>query len=129
MLRYIELKTGHAGAGPAWVARVKASKSGSTIYFNGKALKRTHLPSANHYDAANQEAYWVSGIGKGGLDRRWEGSAKVRMEAGVVDEYLRVIGSAELDLTRFEVIPDFEPTDPSTFKDKEGADPKAAADH
>jgi len=119
MLKYIELKTGHADNGPAWVARVRASKSGRTIYFNGKALKRAHLPSANHYDMANREAYWVSGIKKDGLDRHWAGSGRVAIEAGVVEEYLRVTGSAELDLTRFEVIKDLEPTDPSNFYDQE----------
>ena len=35
MLRYIELKTGHDDNGPAWIARVKLSKSKRTIYFNG----------------------------------------------------------------------------------------------
>lgn len=113
MVKYIELKTGPADNGPAWIARVRASKSGRTIYFNGKALKRVHLPSANHCDVTNREAYWVSGIKKEGLDRRWAGSGKVRIEAGVVAEYLRVTGSAELDLTRFEVIKDIEPTDPA----------------
>lgn len=121
MLKYIELKTGHADNGPAWVARVRASKSGRTIYFNGKALKRAHLPSANHYDIVNREAYWVSGVKKDGLDRHWAGSGKVAIEAGVVEEYLRVTGSAELDLTRFEVIKDLEPTDPAKFYDQENA--------
>lgn len=121
MLKYIELKTGHADNGPAWVARVRASKSGKTIYFNGKALKRAHLPSANHYDIVNREAYWVSGIKKDGLDRHWAGSGKVAIEAGVVEEYLRVTGSAELDLTRFEVIKDLKPTDPAMFYDQENA--------
>jgi hypothetical protein len=121
MLKYIELKTGHSDNGPAWVARVRASKSGRTIYFNGKALKRAHLPSANHYDIANQEAYWVSGIKKDGLDRHWAGSGKVAIEAGVVKEYLRVTGSTELDLTRFEVIKDIEPTDPAQFSGQENA--------
>jgi len=119
MLKYIEQKTGHADNGPAWVARVRASKSGRTIYFNGKALKRAHLPSANHFDMATREAYWVSGIKKDGLDRHWAGSGKVAIEAGVVAEYLRVTGSPELDLTRFEVIEDLEPTDPSIFYDQE----------
>jgi hypothetical protein len=119
MLKYIELKTGHADNGPAWVARVRASKSGITIYFNGKALNRARLPSANHYEMANREAYWVSGIKKSGRDRHRSGSGKVAIEVGVVEEYLRVTGSAELDLTRFEVIEDLEPTDPSSFYDEE----------
>jgi hypothetical protein len=33
MLKYIELKTGHADNGPAWVARVKASKSDPAQFY------------------------------------------------------------------------------------------------
>ena len=40
MLKYIELKTGYNDNGPAWIGRVKVSKSGCTLYFNGRALKR-----------------------------------------------------------------------------------------
>src|SRR5512145_2310952 len=101
MLKYIELKTGQAASGPAWVVRVNASKSGRTLYFGGKTLKRAHLPSANHYDIASGDAYWVSAITKEGFNRRWEGSARVGIEAGAVEEYLRVTSSDELDLSRF----------------------------
>jgi hypothetical protein len=128
MLKYIELKTGHPDNGPAWVARVRASKSGRTLYFNGKALKRVHLPSANHCDVASQEAYWVSGVRQSGLDRRRAGSTKVAIEAGAVEEYLRVTGSLELDSARFEVIEDLAPTDPASFDDHASAAPKAEAD-
>jgi hypothetical protein len=121
MLKYIELKTGQAGNGPAWVARVRASKSGQTIYFNGKALKRAHLPLANHYDIVNRESYWISGIDKAGLDRRSAESGKVLIEVGVVEEFLRVTGSVELDTTHFEVIQDFKPTDPALFQDQQNA--------
>src|SRR5262245_5530489 len=41
MLKYIELKSGYADNGPAWIANVSISKTGRTIYFNGRALKRT----------------------------------------------------------------------------------------
>src|SRR5512147_2467413 len=111
MLKYIELKMGQGVSGPAWVARVSASKSGRTLHFGGKTLKRAHLPSANHYDTASGDPYWVSAITKDGFNRRWEGAAKVRIEAGAVEEYLRVTASAELDLARFEVIEDFPTTD------------------
>ena len=51
MLRYAELKTGHNDNGPAWIGSIQMSRSGRTIFFNGKALKRTGRPvSGNHYD-------------------------------------------------------------------------------
>jgi hypothetical protein len=37
---YLELKSGHNDSGPAWVSLVSFSRSGETVYFNGKAIKR-----------------------------------------------------------------------------------------
>ncbi len=117
VLRYIELKTGFADNGPAWIAHVKLSKSGRTVYFDGKALKRSNRggASGNHYDLATGEQYWVSGVKKTGEDRHWAGSGVIRIEAGAVGQYLRVTDKAELDRGRFEVIPDLEEPDPSKF--------------
>lgn len=117
MLKYIELKTGHADNGPAWIARVKLSKSGRTIYFNGKALKRAPGGglSGNHFDIQTREEYWVSGVKKCGLDRHWAGSGIVWIEESAVAEYLRLVGKVELDDSRFQVIPDLEEPDPSKF--------------
>ena len=108
LLKYIELKSGHADNGPAWVARVKLSKSGRTVYFDGKALKRTGSRgiSGNHRDIETGKEYWVSGVKKKGSDRHWAGSGIIWIEAGVVAEYLRVIGAAELDTSSFQVIAD-----------------------
>jgi len=52
MLKYIERKTDLGDNGPAWIAWVKVSKSGRTIYFNGKALKRIAGGgvAGNHFD-------------------------------------------------------------------------------
>ena len=38
-LRYIELKSGFGDNGSAWIGMAEFSKSGRTVYFNGKALK------------------------------------------------------------------------------------------
>src|SRR4051812_46515484 len=60
MIRYIELKSGYHDDGPAWIARVAVSKSGRTLYFNGKALKRsTQSGSGNYYDVETTESYWL----------------------------------------------------------------------
>jgi hypothetical protein len=117
MLKYIELKTGYSDNGPAWIARVEISRSGKTVYFNSKALKRAKGGgiSGNHYDLETGEEYWVSGIKKDGLDRHWAGSGKVAIEVSAIDEYLETVGSAKLDTSRFEIIPDFESLDPSKF--------------
>ncbi len=116
MLKYSELKTGYSDDGPAWIARVKLSRSGRTVYFNGKALKRASGGfSGNHYDHEAREEYWVSGVKRNGLDRHWAGSGKVAIEASAVAEYLQLIGSSELDESKFEVISDLETPDLSKF--------------
>lgn len=99
-LKYIELKTGQEHRGPAWIARVTTSRSGTTVYFNGKALKQGRRISGNHFDASTGKEYWVSGIKKDGSDRHWAGAGKVSIEKSAVDEYLDVIGATELDRSR-----------------------------
>src|SRR6266853_3483061 len=73
MPRYVELKTGYSDNGPAWIGRVRLSRSGRTVYFNAKALKRSHSEGAgSHYDLETGESYWVSEVKKNGEDRhRW----------------------------------------------------------
>lgn len=115
MLRYIELKTGYSDNGPAWIARVTESRSGRTVYFNGKALKRGVKGAGNHYDLETAEAYWISGVKRDGLDRHWAGSGKVLIEAGAVEEYLQITHRRMLDQARFEVTEDLQWTDPSDF--------------
>ncbi len=121
MLRYIELKSSAADDGPAWIASVRLSKSGRCVYFNNRALKRAKGGgiAGNHVDLESGEEYWVSGVKKDGRDRHWAGSGIVWIEAGVVDEYLRLVGARELDKSRFEVIPDLPATDPSRFTEIE----------
>lgn len=122
MLKYIELKSGYSDDGPAWIARVKQSKSGRTVYFNGRALKKG-LPGAsgNYVDARTGEVFWVSGVKRDGSDRHRAGAGTVLVEAAAVDEYLTLVGRAELDRTRFMVTDAIIDTDPADFVDQENA--------
>lgn len=120
MLKYVELKTGYNGDGPAWIGRVKLSKSGRTVYFNGRALKRgVRGASGNHYDLKTGDIFWVSGIKRYGQDRHWAGSGKVLIEAGAVDEYLSLVGEPVLDKARFTVSNETRDTDPADFVEGE----------
>jgi hypothetical protein len=113
MLMYIELKSGYSDNGPAWIARVEHSRSGRTVYFNGKALARTVGPciDGNHVDIETGKEYWVSGVKKKGDDRHWAGSGRIMIEASAVAEYLRLTSAAELDNARFDVIDDLPSPD------------------
>jgi hypothetical protein len=116
VLKYIELKTGYHDNGPAWIGRVKASKSGRTFYFNGRALKkRGHGAGGNYVDLKTGELFWISGVKRNLQDRHWAGSGQVLIEAAAVEEYLAVVGRTELDKTRFVVTHEIRETDPADF--------------
>ena len=116
-LKYIELKTGFADNGPAWISRVESSKSGQTIYFNDTALKRLKTPGtgANHFDIETGEEYWISGIKKNGLNRHWAGSGKVMIDEDIVEEYLNVINQTDLDKSKYDIISINKSFDKSRF--------------
>lgn len=120
MLKYIEKCTGAAHTGPAWIARVVTSKSGRTIYFGGLALKRAigGMVVGNYFDADSGEEYWISGVKRNGADRHWAGNGRIIVDAGAVEEYLKVIGAESLDMTKFDVA-DIEPTDVAALHERE----------
>jgi hypothetical protein len=97
-LRYVELKSGHDDNGPAWIGYVTPSKSGRTLYFNGRALmklkgQRRSDEGGNYCDMETGESFWVSGVKKNGQDRHWAGFGKVMVEAR---RFLNIWGSSAL---------------------------------
>ena len=102
-LMYIELKTGYADDGPAWIGYVKTSKSGKTIYFNDHAFQRWNSPSGNYYDIESKEDYWISGVKKRESNRHWAGHGKIMVDRRAVQELLEIIGEESLPHS-FEVV-------------------------
>lgn len=115
-LKYIELKSGFGDNGPAWIGIAEFSKSGRTLYFNGKALKNSNAQgiAGNFYDIENGDEYWVSGIKKNGTDRHWAGGGKIMIDRNVVDQYLSLVDFNILDKNKFELT-DILPTDKLKF--------------
>ena len=116
LLRYIELKSGHSDNGPAWIGYVTSSKTGRTLYFNGRGLmklkgQRRGESGGNYVDMESGESFWVSGVKKNGEDRHWAGSGRVLIEAAAVPEYLETIGATALDRSRCEVTNSIHQTD------------------
>lgn len=114
-IMYIENKSyGHHG--PAWIGLVEFSKSGQTVYFNNKALKKLKNPgiSANHFDIETGEEYWVSGVKKNGQDRHWCGGGKIMLDKNSVHEYLKLVDFTVLDENHF-IMSEFEKTDKERF--------------
>lgn len=103
-LKYIELKTNYEHNGPAWIGLTFLSKSGKTIYFNGKAFQRigSDRVRGNYYDIETLEEYWISGVKKNTTDRHKFGKGKIMVEERVLNDYLKIIEATELDRTKFE---------------------------
>ncbi len=116
LLRYVELKSGHSDNGPAWIGYVTSSKTGRTLYFNGRGLmklkgQRRGESGGNYVDMESGEAFWVSGVKKNAEDRHWAGSGKVLIEAAALADYLKAIGAKTLNTSRCEVTKSIQQTD------------------
>jgi len=111
-LRYIEQKSGFSDNGPAWIGLVSFSKTGTTVYFNGKAFKRGQGISGNHYDIETGYEYWISGIKKDMTDRHWAGGGIIYIERRILDEYLLLVDKQNLDPKRYSIV-DVETNSPA----------------
>lgn len=118
-LVYVELKSGHNDDGPAWIGRAAFSKSGRTVYFNGRALKRGSRGDGNHFCVESGDGYWVSGVKRTGQDRHRCGTGPVMIDARVVVEYLALRGLDRLDPWDYRVVTDIRETDVSRFHELE----------
>lgn len=117
---YIEHKTDQSDYGNAWIGKVEFSKTGKTVYFNGRAFKKINHGgiSGNFYDLETGDEYWISGVKKNGQDRHWAGGGSVMIDRTIVQEYLKLVDFDDIDNSRFELV-DIIPTDKQKFKEIE----------
>lgn len=68
-IMYIEYK-GEGLVGPARIGRVRFSKSGKSIHYDGKTFETLSGTGykANYFDVETGEHYWISGCRKDGRD-------------------------------------------------------------
>lgn len=90
-IMYVELKSDESDSGPAWIGRVRFSKTGLTVYYRGLTLARQQGVSGNHVDMATGDEYWVSGVKRDGRDRHWAGRGPVQVDPDVLDEYVQLV--------------------------------------
>jgi hypothetical protein len=85
-IMYIEYK-GEGIVGPARIGRVTFSKTGNTLYYNGRAFASLNGAGfkANYFDEETQEQYWISGCKKDGTDALY--STTVEVDEDVREEY------------------------------------------
>jgi hypothetical protein len=91
---YVERKAGSL-EGPARIGWVTFSKSGKTIYYNGRAFQSLQGSGfkSNYFDVETGEQYWISGVRKDRQDRLYGGLHQVEIDDDARDEYFRIIGS------------------------------------
>lgn len=103
-IKYIELKSGYSDNGPAWIGLVQFSKTGSTVYFDGKAFRKYNGISGNHIDIETGNEYWISGIKKDMTDRHWAGGGSIFVEKRILNDYLFLVAKTTLDKTKYQII-------------------------
>jgi len=105
-IKYLELKTGFSDNGPAWIGLVSFSKSGKTIYFDGKAFQSLNGTgiNGNYFDLESGNEYWISGVKKDMSDRHKFGGGKVLVEKRILSDYLKIIRKLELPKFDYELI-------------------------
>ena len=69
---YVQIETGYnMDKGPAWISRVRFSKTWRTAYWHGRTLARGQAFDSNFYDVDTQEEFWLSGPKGNETDARY----------------------------------------------------------
>ena len=105
-LMYVELKPEHMGNGPAWIGKAQFSRTGTTVYFNGSAFKKSHSRGGlgNYYEISTGDTYWISGVKKEGSDRLWSGGPAIMIDKSCVQEYLDFVGYKSLNPKDYQIV-------------------------
>ena len=91
---YVELKSGFDDDGPAWIGRVRFSRTGRTLYYRGRRLQSLRgggSMSANYVDIETGDEFWISGVKRNRRDRHWAGRGPVDVDDDAADEYRRLV--------------------------------------
>lgn len=85
---YIESKA-HGLTGPARISRVTFSRTGATLYYDGRSFQSLGGQGfkANYFDVETGEHYWISGPRRDGGDRLYGERLPVEIDEDVRLEY------------------------------------------
>lgn len=100
-IMYIEDKSSGL-TGPARIGRVTFSKTGKTIYYQGRTFQslKGRGFKANFYDVDSGAEFWISGPHKDGADTLYGGAQPVEVDEDVRDEYWREIRGVKPPVAR-----------------------------
>ncbi len=87
-IMYLEDKS-EGLSGPARIGRVEFSKTGRTLYFDGKRFQSLDGQGfkANYLDLDSGDHYWISGCRRDGRDRLYGEAIPVTIDEDVREEY------------------------------------------
>jgi hypothetical protein len=89
-IMYIENKGIEADLiGPARIGRVTYSKTGATIYYQGRSLQSLKGSGfkSNYFDIETGEHFWISGPKKNGCDALYATNTATEIDDDVREEY------------------------------------------
>jgi len=95
-IMYIESKSGGL-TGPARIGRVTFSKTGATLYYDGRSFQSQKGGGfkSNYFDVESGDIYWISGPRKDGQDSLYATHQRPEVDADVWDEYWTSIRGRE----------------------------------
>lgn len=89
---YVENKDGDIDGVPGRIGWVTFSKTGNTVYYRGRELRRMKRGiRGNFYDVGTVEEYWVSGVKRDRSDAHWAESVAVEVDEDASEEYERLL--------------------------------------
>lgn len=100
-IMYLQLKTGHnTDRGPAWIVRVRFTRSWRTAYVHGRTLARVTGTAranfdSNFYDVETGEEFWMSGPKRDRTDGRYS-TQQPHVDEDVRDDYEAFLAGSPL---------------------------------
>jgi len=92
-LMFVQLKSGYdTDQGPAWIGKVKFSKSWQTAYFHGLTLRREQRVRGNFTDVDTGDEWWLSGPKRDRTDARYSNQQPVVEEDARADYEAFLVG-------------------------------------
>ena len=94
---YVENKDGDIDGVQGRIGWVTFSKSGRTVYYRGRTLKRSRGGGirGNFFDESSGEEYWISGVKRKGANRHWAERIEVLVDPDAVEEFNRLRGDSD----------------------------------
>ena len=91
---YVENKDGQIDGISARIGWVTFSKTGLTIYYRDKVLKRSKGQGirGNYYDEESGDEFWVSGVKRRGSNAHWAEPVDTCIDSDAMEEYKKIKG-------------------------------------